>query len=89
MTVRQKAKQLAKTLLGEDQNIKPIIEVLMEMAAWQREQCKIKQPGHPFGYSPRIETTEEGVIYCDGITCTAWMNYSSKCDNCPILSQKQ
>lgn len=38
MTVEQKARQLALTLVGEDQNPEPLIEVLMEMAAWQREQ---------------------------------------------------
>ena len=38
MTVNQKAKQLAKTLLGEDQNQKPLIEVLIDMARWERDQ---------------------------------------------------
>ena len=38
MTVEQKARQLALTLVGEDQNPEPLIEVLMEMAAWQRKQ---------------------------------------------------
>lgn len=38
MTVEQKARQLALTLIGEDQNPQPLIEVLMEMAEWQREQ---------------------------------------------------
>lgn len=38
MTVRQKARQLALTLMGEDQNAEPLIEVLIEMAAWQRKQ---------------------------------------------------
>lgn len=38
MTVRQKARQLALTLLGDDQNPEPLIQVLMEMAAWQRQQ---------------------------------------------------
>lgn len=38
MTVKQKATQLALTLVGEGQNPKPLIEVLMEMARWQREQ---------------------------------------------------
>ena len=38
MTVEQKAKQLALTLVGEDQNPEPLIEVLMEMATWQRGQ---------------------------------------------------
>lgn len=38
MTVEQKARQLALTLVGEDQDLEPLIEVLMEMAAWQRKQ---------------------------------------------------
>lgn len=38
MTVEDKAKQLAATLIGEDQNPQPLIEVLIEMAAWQRKQ---------------------------------------------------
>lgn len=38
MTAKQKAKQLALTLVGDDQNTEPLIEVLMEMARWQREQ---------------------------------------------------
>ena len=38
MTVEQKARQLALTLVGDDQNPEPLIEVLMEMAAWQRRQ---------------------------------------------------
>ena len=38
MTVKKKAKQLALTLIGEDQNIEPLVEVLVEMANWQKEQ---------------------------------------------------
>jgi uncharacterized protein YqgQ len=38
MTVEQKARQLALTLVGEDQSPEPLIEVLMEMAEWQRKQ---------------------------------------------------
>ena len=38
MTVEQKARQLALTLVGEDQNPEPLIEVLMKMAEWQRKQ---------------------------------------------------
>ena len=38
MTVEQKARQLALTLVGEDQNPEPLIEVLMEMAEWQCKQ---------------------------------------------------
>lgn len=38
MTLKQKARQLASTLIGEDQNQGPIIEALIEIATWQREQ---------------------------------------------------
>lgn len=38
MTAEQKARQLALTLVGEDQNPDPLIEALMEMARWQRLQ---------------------------------------------------
>jgi flagellar biosynthesis/type III secretory pathway protein FliH len=38
MTVREKAEELALTLLGEDQNPEPVIKILIEMAEWQREQ---------------------------------------------------
>ena len=38
MTAEQKARQLALTLVGTDQNPTPLIEVLMEMAEWQRER---------------------------------------------------
>lgn len=38
MTVEQKARQLALTLVDEDQNPEPLIEVLMDMAEWQRKQ---------------------------------------------------
>jgi bifunctional ADP-heptose synthase (sugar kinase/adenylyltransferase) len=38
MTTEQKAKQLALTLVGEDQNPQPLIEALIEMAEWQKKQ---------------------------------------------------
>lgn len=38
MTTEQKARQLALTLVGDDQNPEPLVEVLVEMAAWQRKQ---------------------------------------------------
>ena len=38
MTVAQKARQLTLTLIGEDQNPEPLIEVLVDMARWQRRQ---------------------------------------------------
>lgn len=38
MTVKQKARQLALTLIGEDQNADALIDALVEMAEWQRKQ---------------------------------------------------
>lgn len=38
MTAKEKARELALTLLGGDQNIEPLVEVLIEMAEWQREE---------------------------------------------------
>lgn len=38
MTIKQKAKQLALTLIGEDQNPQPLIDTLVEMALWQNHQ---------------------------------------------------
>lgn len=38
MTVKEKARQLALNLVGEDQNPEPIIEALVEMAEWKRKQ---------------------------------------------------
>jgi len=40
MTTEQKARQLALTLVDEDQNPEPLIEVLMDMAEWQRKQIE-------------------------------------------------
>ena len=42
MAVEQKARQLALTLVGDDQNPQPLIEVLVEMAEWQRKQMMQK-----------------------------------------------
>jgi hypothetical protein len=38
MTTEKKAKQLALTLVGDDQNPGPLIDVLIEMANWQMQQ---------------------------------------------------
>ena len=38
MTIEKKAKQLALTLVGDDQNPGPLIDVLIEMANWQMQQ---------------------------------------------------
>ena len=40
MTTRQKATQLALTLVGPDQNPEPLIEVLIDMAQWQYNQIR-------------------------------------------------
>lgn len=46
MKVEQKARQLALTLVGEDQNPQPLIDVLIDMAQWQREQIMNKPQKH-------------------------------------------
>lgn len=38
MTTIEKAKQLALTLMEPEQNIWPVIEILVEMANWQKKQ---------------------------------------------------
>ena len=38
MTREQKARQLALTLIGDDQNLEPLIETLIEMAKWERRE---------------------------------------------------
>lgn len=38
MTVKQKAKQLALTLVSEQQHQEPLIDLLVEMADWQKQQ---------------------------------------------------
>ena len=42
MKQEEKAKQLALTLIGEDQTPEPLIEVLIEMAQWQKQQITDK-----------------------------------------------
>ena len=42
MTIKQKAKQVALTLVGEDQNPDPLIEALVDMAEWQKERDRMK-----------------------------------------------
>lgn len=39
MTTKQKARQLALTLLGEDQNPEPLIDALIKMAQWQENRA--------------------------------------------------
>lgn len=38
MTDKEKAKELASLLVGEDQNQEPLVEILMEMAQWKQQQ---------------------------------------------------
>lgn len=38
MTNKDKAKELAKQLLADDQNQQPLIDVLLQMAQWKDEQ---------------------------------------------------
>lgn len=40
MTDKDKAKELASLLVGEDQNPKPLIDVLLDMAKWKETQVK-------------------------------------------------
>lgn len=53
------------------------------------KQGIIKQQSLTFGDNHRLEISEEGVIYCDGLTCAAWMDTASRCDSCPVPPQKQ
>lgn len=48
----------------------------------------IKQQSLTFGDNHRLDVSEEGVIYCDGLTCAAWTDTASRCDNCPIPPTK-
>ncbi len=38
MTDKEKAKELASLLVGEDQNQEPLVKILMEMAQWKKQQ---------------------------------------------------
>jgi hydrogenase maturation factor len=40
MTDKEKAKELASLLVGEDQNPQPLIDVLLDMAKWKETQVK-------------------------------------------------
>lgn len=51
MKTKQKARQLALSLVGEDQNPKPLIDALIEMASWQVQQI--------------IKNAKDGVITFD------------------------
>lgn len=32
----------------------------------------------------KIEISDEGVVFCEKIVCSAWMDSCTCCDNCPI-----
>lgn len=32
----------------------------------------------------KVEVTEEGIVYCDGITCSNWLERKTTCENCPV-----
>lgn len=38
MTDKEKAKELASLLIGEDQNQEALVEILIEMARWKEHQ---------------------------------------------------
>ena len=38
MTNEEKAKKLASKIIAEDQNNKPLVDILMEMAEWKEQQ---------------------------------------------------
>lgn len=54
MTTEKKAKQLALTLVGDDQNPGPLIDVLIEMANWQMQQM--------------MKDAVDGLVVCDELT---------------------
>lgn len=33
---------------------------------------------------PKIEETEEGVIYCDGLMCNMFFDSRVRCSFCPV-----
>lgn len=51
MTDKEKAKELASLLVGEDQNQEPLIEILMEMVQWKEQQM--------------MKDAIDGVVICD------------------------
>lgn len=64
MNTKQKAKQLALTLVGEDQNPEPLIEVLVDMAKWQEEKDKeiLKEEGLMIVPDEQFETMKRSLI---------------------------
>lgn len=53
------------------------------------QQGIIKQQSLTFGTNHILDVSEEGDIYCDGITCEAWKDTASRCDSCPVPPIKQ
>lgn len=32
----------------------------------------------------KVEVSEEGTVFCDGLTCSKWIESETTCENCPI-----
>lgn len=32
----------------------------------------------------KVEVSEEGIVFCDGLTCSIWIESETTCENCPI-----
>lgn len=32
----------------------------------------------------KVEVSEEGIVICDGIVCSLWLKYDTKCKECAI-----
>ena len=32
----------------------------------------------------KVEVSEEGIVFCDGITCSNWIECENTCEGCPI-----
>lgn len=32
----------------------------------------------------KVEVSEEGIVSCDGLTCSNWIESETTCDDCPI-----
>lgn len=54
----KKARQLAARLMGEDQNLQPLIDLLVEMAEWKESELKGGRP-QPTGGKTTIDLVQE------------------------------
>lgn len=32
----------------------------------------------------KVEVSEEGIVFCDGLACSKWIECETTCENCPI-----